>query len=359
MSDCFIIRRGGGAGLNFKVVGGTTQPTNPKENTIWINTDAEITSWAFAPVDPYVAETELYQNMSNDYTGYLNSSGTVVSHDGWKVTRKILLPSGTTKITYKASDEATSSVYFAFYNSSGALVDTRKRIAGTNTYTVPSGATTMRLSVDVDNTSPSLIATYPGGENGDVWIATATSSPADFNALKKNVIQVSPQSVNQYVSGTWVNKTALIYQNGEWVDWDVVLYDRGNGYDSVTGGWDQKTDSGGEVTFGIAKIVLSYSGSSNLKSAIHTTNKVEISGNSKLCCDVDITANGEFFDFGLANSISTPDIISLVTRTTVSAGETGTKTVTVDLTGVADSEYLIVARAFGRTTVNIHKIWME
>jgi len=35
----------GGAWLNFKVVGGTTQPSNPKENTIWVNTSAEITSW--------------------------------------------------------------------------------------------------------------------------------------------------------------------------------------------------------------------------------------------------------------------------------------------------------------------------
>lgn len=46
---------GGGAGLNFKVVGGTTQPTNPKENTIWVNTSASITEWAFsvsAPANP-------------------------------------------------------------------------------------------------------------------------------------------------------------------------------------------------------------------------------------------------------------------------------------------------------------------
>lgn len=45
----------GGASLNFKVVGGTAEPVNPKENTIWVNTDAEITGWAFAagePADP-------------------------------------------------------------------------------------------------------------------------------------------------------------------------------------------------------------------------------------------------------------------------------------------------------------------
>lgn len=36
-----------GGGLNFSVVGGTNEPQNPKENTIWINTDTPITFWAF------------------------------------------------------------------------------------------------------------------------------------------------------------------------------------------------------------------------------------------------------------------------------------------------------------------------
>lgn len=54
MTDCFITRRGGGGsgGLNFEVVGGATQPTNPKENTIWVNTDTDITSWAFSADEP-------------------------------------------------------------------------------------------------------------------------------------------------------------------------------------------------------------------------------------------------------------------------------------------------------------------
>ena len=43
---------GGGAGLNFKVVGGTTQPASPAENTIWVNTDAEITSHVFSATEP-------------------------------------------------------------------------------------------------------------------------------------------------------------------------------------------------------------------------------------------------------------------------------------------------------------------
>lgn len=54
--DAFITRRGGaGGGLNFRVVGGTAQPENPKENTIWVNTSTEITGWSFsaeAPASP-------------------------------------------------------------------------------------------------------------------------------------------------------------------------------------------------------------------------------------------------------------------------------------------------------------------
>lgn len=41
-----------GAGLNFKIVGGTTQPTSPKENTIWINTDTAIGEYQFSSAEP-------------------------------------------------------------------------------------------------------------------------------------------------------------------------------------------------------------------------------------------------------------------------------------------------------------------
>ena len=43
---------GGGGGLNFSVVGGTSQPVNPKENTLWVNTQTEISGWVFSPEEP-------------------------------------------------------------------------------------------------------------------------------------------------------------------------------------------------------------------------------------------------------------------------------------------------------------------
>lgn len=51
--------------LNFSVVGGTTEPENPSENMIWVNTEAEITSWVFSATEP----TEPTEGMVWFYTG--------------------------------------------------------------------------------------------------------------------------------------------------------------------------------------------------------------------------------------------------------------------------------------------------
>lgn len=42
----------GGVGFNFDVVGGTSAPANPKENTIWVNTSTTISSWGFIASKP-------------------------------------------------------------------------------------------------------------------------------------------------------------------------------------------------------------------------------------------------------------------------------------------------------------------
>ena len=47
----FNMSGGGGATLNFKIAG-NPQPSNPAENTIWIDTDAKITGWLFSSHQP-------------------------------------------------------------------------------------------------------------------------------------------------------------------------------------------------------------------------------------------------------------------------------------------------------------------
>lgn len=43
---------GGFGGINFKVVGGSTRPSSAPENTIWVNTDVDITSWQVSGKEP-------------------------------------------------------------------------------------------------------------------------------------------------------------------------------------------------------------------------------------------------------------------------------------------------------------------
>ena len=56
--SCFLngaqlnFRGGGGSRLNYSVVGGTSQPAAPKENTIWINTAVTISGYIFQPAQP-------------------------------------------------------------------------------------------------------------------------------------------------------------------------------------------------------------------------------------------------------------------------------------------------------------------
>lgn len=42
----------GGSSLNYEVVGGTSAPSSPSENTIWINTSTTITSHTFSATEP-------------------------------------------------------------------------------------------------------------------------------------------------------------------------------------------------------------------------------------------------------------------------------------------------------------------
>lgn len=49
-------KHGGGSSpsdvLNFKIIGGQTKPSDPKENTIWVNTPYAVGAWDVSPVEP-------------------------------------------------------------------------------------------------------------------------------------------------------------------------------------------------------------------------------------------------------------------------------------------------------------------
>lgn len=164
-----------GVPLNFKIVGGTTEPTNPKENMIWVNTDQKITEWAFAAENPYVHTSEnLYTNVGAKTGYYLNASGEEIAGTNSKeITGNIMLPEGTTSVTVVASITASTETSHAFYDVEGKLISTVLRKTGTVEYDVPSGAASIRISVRSDDPG-SLVATYIASKEG-TWKISSTA----------------------------------------------------------------------------------------------------------------------------------------------------------------------------------------
>lgn len=179
MSEAFIVRRGGGGGgvgLNFTVVGGTVQPTNPSENTIWVNTNVSITDYYFGVTAP------------------------------------------------------------------------------------------------------------PTPAEGMVWFATGTRSPVAVNVLKKNGIWIYPASCQQYISGSWVSKTAKTYKGGAWVEWLYWLYDTGSKKVELRDIKSALYGTESTITWGDDAVELSVYGSSSftMGTAIAATGLMDVSGYSKL-----------------------------------------------------------------------------
>lgn len=177
----------------------------------------------------------------------------------------------------------------------------------------PQPETTKENTIWVDTNTPvsGYSFSVDAPENpveGHVWVMTGSGSFLEFNALKKNVIQVYPLSAKQYVSGAWVDKTAKIYQNGEWVEWwNGQLYWHGYEYEDVTGGWDAahyKAGSGFTVVYDLVarkenSITAEITGVKN-SSRLMTRNPVDVSSYDSVkvvVSDVDVVAGCTYIAF--------------------------------------------------------------
>lgn len=252
---------GGGAGLNFKVVGGATQPASATENTIWVNTDTAITSYVFS-------------------------------------------------------------------------------------------------------------VTEPTGIPGLVWITTGATGSVEFNAIKKNYIQIYPISAKQYISGAWVDKTAKSYQNGEWVDWWTGgLYDMGDEFTSVTGGWEvvalpwnTSTDAKRLHTLTKGESNMTAKTTGNGGSAIRTVNAINLTGYTKLKANVK-TSKADSNTFRTmrvwkANQsyLHTPDSEAYVSMPTTQSDieiDIGT------LDGLHRIGFCLYVANGDTATYTINKVWLE
>lgn len=224
----------GSAGVNFKIVGGTTQPTAARENTIWVNTDTTISGWVFSATEP---------------------------------------------------------------------------------------------------TEPAA---------GMVWLKTGTYSNVEFNALRKNGIQVYPLAAKQYIGSAWVEKTAYSYQGGSWVSWwDGEIYSPGDLHETITGGWETQNGHRETVSIGGTGIVFrrDTSGQSGLSASVNTVNKIDITSYSSLIVTATWgTSKPGYVKIGLTDTPgAAPTFIAETT-----ADSSGEGTISLDISSVSGEHYVAI-----------------
>ena len=228
---------GGGMPLNFKVVK-NPQPSNPSENTIWVNTDTPIAAWHFGADEPAISDgEELHVEFVNDDM-YATTDGSFVE-DANYIQRIYALPTGVKKICVKVENYYATNSALGFMDGNWGVISGGPTKAGTSFYDVPSNATYFSTPVRDGET---VTVTNADAKEGTVWFPTGISSDAEFNALKKNGIQICPMSAKQKIGGTWVDKPTEVYQNSEWKPTIGlgVLYENGNENDGLTGGWSAR-----------------------------------------------------------------------------------------------------------------------
>lgn len=243
MGDAFLYGNGGSNILNLKVVGGTSAPASPKENTIWVNTDAAITDWIF-----------------NTSTPTTRCDGSALS-------------------------------------------------------------------------------------GGEVYFKCGVEAPVPINILKKNGALEYPNKCYQYISGSWVLKTAKTYQDGTWKSWSVYLYNRGFNNTSVGGGMTQSgwawSGNGSNGTAAYASDCIVFSGSSGAATRhifCGSASSINLTGKStaKIVYQVllDLISPRSGFFICPAQDIGT---YSGVVWFTVASGE---HTGTIDISALSGSYYV-------------------
>ena len=60
---------------------------------------------------------------------------------------------------------------------------------------------------------------------GEVWICVGSDSTVAFDVVEG--VKTYPLSTKQYISGAWINKVAMSYQNGEWKPWLLHIFKDG------------------------------------------------------------------------------------------------------------------------------------
>jgi hypothetical protein len=230
----------------------------------------------------------------------------------------------------------------------------------------PSTAKENTIRIDTDTfTSWIFSATEPEApEEGMVWFTNGTSSSVEFNALKKNGLQVYPISAKQYIGGVWVDKSAKSYQGGAWVDLasDCYLYNSGDQCSDITGGWGKSdwtwagnANSINGRTINSDNIKLSAN-PPTYAAAVGTNNKVNFSGYSTLEVTYDMDQGSGFINITTSKAANLDSGSSIANASFTETGNN--KTASISLKGVDSHAYICVVSNSLNTLV-IHSVLLK
>jgi len=175
---------------------------------------------------------------------------------------------------------------------------------------------------------------------GMVWFAMGFNSIAVFNTLKKNTINVYPIYAQQYISGAWVDVSAMVCQGGDWAKCvaGLVLYSNGDEHEDITGGFVTYTTGRGAVTKGSGNIYLTIDTNDYLGvttySVVHTSKKIDLTHYRTLrvkysCRDNSLNGKKIF--------VSDSSPLSIIAENSIS---TATTEVTLDISGLSGEHYV-------------------
>lgn len=271
---------GGGVAMNFKVTG-NSKPSNPDENTVWIDTDVPISGWVFSSKNPFIDyhDVDLIKN-AKTADGYISSAGAIAAKNDEnpeQYTKDYIPVEFEKKYDFIYTVSTVNSMYLtvAEYTSDKDGYSFIKRtnlvsnVSGTEqvgSYTPSSDSVkAVRLSwrtfpeteYSMRFIEKSVPYTIDGTENGTVFILTGFTSSVEFNALKKNGITIYPVAASQYIDGNWLDRPAEIFQNGSWTEWTFYLFKESAGFAAGYTGF-----SNAEFTDDLITVTIKTSGGS-------------------------------------------------------------------------------------------------
>lgn len=361
----------GGINLNFEVKYGKTAPTSPKENTIWVNTDVEVTSWDMSAEQPQRRSGNKNENVypfydkskvSNGITwtdkgdGTITASGTATANSDFQCiyySQFFRLEPGTYTLSGCPSGGGTSSYYIYVYD-----IDNSKALA----YDVGSGRTftitarthinlVVRVASGTNGTfvfrpqlERSSVATsfVKGTAEGQLWLETI-SGDIIVNALKRGGIWLKLGGCKQYINGVWTGKVAQIYQGGAWkVIENTLFLFKSTDNTAITGGWTATGNnvSASSVTIKDGKITFKNiaGASDNGQWYVGPKNKIDLTDYKTLRVTIDsVTAVTN--NYIGAGSVQTYGGIALNSPAAVKA-VSGAGTYELDISEVSGSYYV-------------------